>query len=212
MHFTSLLTETAQADRSARDFLGDDHPLVRILRRRSAAIRHSCVVGAMLLVAAAARLEGLRGATAVALAAAVVEAALALQIASLRWLARERAQDLIIEGRADLPLDAVRRERRRLLGRAHCDDLAGWLDRTWTVTERALKSPHSPSPPYNVAVIAAARKDLADISARLREGAPGVRGVALVERLLSEGGSPLYGGSVSALRQELRRIRFMLNA
>lgn len=145
-------------------------------------------------------------------AAVVVEAALALQIASLRFLARERARDLIIEGRADLPIDVVRRERRRLLDRDHCDDVAGWLERTWTVAERSLRSPFEPRPPFDVAVIAAGRDDLAEISARLRQDAPGVRGVALVERLLIEGGSPLHGDNVTALRQELRRIRFMLGA
>ena len=211
MHFTSLLVETAQQDRSAREFLGDDHPLVRVLHRTSVAIRRLLIVVAILACAAAAWLDGAHAAVAVIAAAAIVETFLALQLASLRWLARERAGDLIIQGRADLPLDDVRRERRRLLDRGHCDDLADWVDRTWTVAERSLRSPQPP-PFSSGRVIVAVRPELAEIAARLREDAPGVRGVALVERLLSEGGSPLHGGSVSALRQELRRIRFMLGA
>jgi hypothetical protein len=208
---TSLLAHTAQADQSAREFLGDDHPLVRVLRRTSAAMRHLLSVAVILVFAAVAWFDGAHAALAVMAAAAVVEVALALQLASLRWLA-ERACDLIIQGRADLPLDDVRRQRRRLLDRAHCDDLADWVDRTCTVAERSLRSPHQPATFFNARVILAARPELADISARLRKDAPGVRGVALLERLLSEGGSPLHGRSVSALRQELHRIRFTLGA
>jgi hypothetical protein len=212
VQFTSLLAHTAQADQPAREFLGDDHPLVRVLCRTSAAMRHLLSVAVVLVFAAVAWFDGAHVAPALIAAAAVVEVALALQLASLRWLARERACDLIIQGRADLPLDDVRRQRRRLLDRAHCDDLADWLDRTSAVAERSLRSPHQPAGFFNARVILAVRAELVDISARLREDAPGVRGVALVERLLSEGGSPLHGGSVSALRQELRRIRFMLGA
>jgi hypothetical protein len=127
------------------------------------------------------------------------------------WLAREHARDLMIQGRADLPVDAVRRQRRRLLDRGHCDDLADWVDRTRSVAERSLTS-RQPPRFHNARVIVAVRPELAEIATRLREDAPGVRGVALVERLLSEGGSPPHGGSVGALRQELRQIRFMLGA
>lgn len=211
MQLTSLLGHSAQADRSAREFLGRDHPLVRVLERTSAAVRQSLLVAVVLLGGAAAWLNGLHVAMAVTIAAALVEAILLLQVASLGWLARERACDLIVQGRADLPLDAVRRQRRRLLDRGHCDDLADWVDRTWMIAERSSR-PHQPPPFFNGRVILAVRPGLMEISARLREDNPGVRGVALVERLLSEGGSPLHGGSVSALRQELRRIRFMLGA
>jgi hypothetical protein len=209
---TSLLAHSAQADRSAREFLCDDHPLVRVLERTAVSVRQSFVVAVALLAGAVAWLDGAHVGLGVTVAAAVVEAVLVLRLAILRWLARERACDLIIQGRADLPLDAVRRQRCRLVDRTHCDDLADWLDRTLTVAERSLATPHQPAPFISSRVIVAVRTELAEISARLREEAPGVRGVALVERLLSEGGSPLHGASVSALRQELRRIRFMLGA
>jgi hypothetical protein len=113
----SLLAQTAQADDSAREFLGDGHPLVRVLHRTSQAIRHVLAVALILVLASAAWLDGARGALPLIAAALVVEVTLALRIASLVWLARERACDLIIQGRADLPLDVVRRQRRRLLDR-----------------------------------------------------------------------------------------------
>jgi hypothetical protein len=212
VHLISTLAHYEQADRSAREFLGEDHPLVRVLQRTSVTMLRLIVVAVVLLSAAAAWLDGLHAALGVIVAAAVVEAILALRIAYLAWLARERACDLIIEGRADLPLDVVRRQRRRLLDRKHCDDLADWVDRTWTVAERSLECRYEPCPLLNARVVAAVRPELAEIAGRLREGTPGVRGVALVERLLSEGGSALHGPSASALRQELRRIRFMLGA
>ena len=69
------------------------------------------------------------------------------------------------------------------------------------VAERSLRSRRQPAPFVSSRVMVAVRPELAEIAVRLRGDAPGVRGVALVERLLSEGGSPLHGGSVSALRQ-----------
>jgi hypothetical protein len=206
---TSLLGQAAHRDRAARELLGDEHPLVHVLQRTAAAVRQSLMVGVIALGAGTALFEGVHAALAVVASAAAVEVGLALQFACLRFRARERACDLIIQGRADLPLDAVRRERARLLDRGHCDDLADWVDRTCTVAERSLRS-HQPPPFFSGRVIVAVHAELAEIAERLREDAPGVRGVALVERLLSEGGSPLHGGSVAALREELRRIRFML--
>lgn len=175
---------------------------------------HLTVVAVMLVVAAGAWLGGAQAAPPVLVSAAVVEAVLALRIASLRWRARERACDLIIQGRASLPLDAVRRQRRRLLDRKHCDDLADWVDQTWTVAEHSLESGPLPLPLplLSARVIVAVRPELVQVAQRLREDAPGVRGVALVERLLTEGRSPLHGGSVDDLRRELRRIQFMLGA
>ena len=212
MQLTSLLAHSAQADRSAREFLGDDHPFVRVLARTAVAVRQSLVVAVAILGAGAAWVEGLAFAIEATAAAALVEAVLLVRLANLRWLVRERACDLIIHGRADLPLDAVRRQRCRLLDRAHCDDLADWVERTSAAAERSLGSRYQPARFVSSRVIVAVAPELAEIAARLREDAPGVRGVALVERLLSEGGSALHGGSVSALRQELRRIRFMLGA
>jgi hypothetical protein len=212
MQLTSRLAHSAQTDRSAREFLGDDHPLVRVMERASVAVGQSVVVAVVLVGGGAGWVEGLHVASEVTVAAALVEAVLLLRLANLRWLVRERACDLIIQGRADLPLDPVRRQRRRLQDRGHCEDLADWLDRTWMLAERSLGSRYQPAPFGSSRVIVSVRSELAEISARLREDAPGVRGVALVERLLSEGGSALHGASPSALRQELRRIRFMLGA
>jgi hypothetical protein len=210
MQLTSRLAHSPQTHRSAREFLGADHPLVRVMERASGAVLQSVVV--VLAGGGAGWVGGQHVASEVTVAAAMVEAGLLLRLANLRWLVRERACDLIIQGRADLPLDPVRRQRRRLLDRAHREDLADWLDRTWMLAERSVGSRYEPAPFGSSRVIVAVRSELAEIAARLREDAPGVRGVALVERLLSEGGSALHGGSVSALRQELRRIRFMLGA
>jgi hypothetical protein len=59
-------------------------------------------------------------------------------------------------------------------------------------------------------VIAAASADLIDIAGLLRGSPSSARGVAAAHRLVTNGGSPLYGGDARALRSELRRIRFLL--
>lgn len=92
MHFTSLLVETSAEDRSAREFLGDDHALVRVLHRTSVVIRQLLIVTVVFVCSARAWLDGAHAAIAVIAAAAVVDAVLALQLASLRWLARTRVR------------------------------------------------------------------------------------------------------------------------
>jgi hypothetical protein len=44
----------------------------------------------------------------------------------------------------------------------------------------------------------------------LRSEDPGLRGIAKAERLLGDGCSALYGHDAEALREELHRIRFLL--
>jgi hypothetical protein len=52
MQLTSLLAHSAQADRSAREFLGDDHPFVRVVAGTAVAVRQSLVVAVVLFAVA----------------------------------------------------------------------------------------------------------------------------------------------------------------
>jgi hypothetical protein len=61
-----------------------------------------------------------------------------------------------------------------------------------------------------VAVVAAVTGELGEIARLLRSGEAAVRGVAMLERLLTDGASALYGEDVRTLREELHRIRFIL--
>ena len=61
-------------------------------------------------------------------------------------------------------------------------------------------------------VAAAVLAELAAVAALLRSERPGLRGVALAERLLTDGASPLYGQDIGALREQLRRASFLLRS
>jgi hypothetical protein len=59
-------------------------------------------------------------------------------------------------------------------------------------------------------VLAAVEPQLRDLARLLRTDAAGVRGIALLDRLVTSGTSPLYGTRVAPLRDELGRIRYFL--
>jgi len=80
------------------------------------------------------------------------------------------------------------------------------------VTRRPAPVPASVRPLFDVRTVAAVVDDLQEIVALLRAGGTRARGVALAERLLTEGVSPLYGYDAIALRDELRRVRYLLTA
>ena len=67
-------------------------------------------------------------------------------------------------------------------------------------------------PLYSTRLIRAVAPDLAEIARLVRSGDPGLRGVATTQRLLCDGTSALYGHDVDVLRQELHRIRFLLES
>ena len=210
MHITSRLTASPQADRSARAVLGDDHPLARAVHRTSVAVERSCVVCLTAGISAGARLEGVHGALAFLVASTVVLAGLGCDLVLLAQRRRICARELIIEGRADLPLAAVRRERQRLLDPAHRDALAEQLGAIRREARRPVARPPAARPMFSLRVVAAVDPELNAVARRLRTEPTGIRGAAMAERLLTDGCSPLYGSSPQALREELRRISFML--
>jgi hypothetical protein len=59
-------------------------------------------------------------------------------------------------------------------------------------------------------VVAKVRPELLTIADLLRGDQPPVRGVAAAEQLLCGGGSSLFGRDVDLLRQDLRRVAFLL--
>lgn len=127
---------------------------------------------------------------------------------------RRRALDLIIAGDEDLPLDELEPVRRRLRdprGRAR---LAASLERCLGSAERWHEiAPHT-RPVGNMRLLLPHERDVRDIARLLRvETVPRVRGVALCESLLTDGvSSPLFREDGDALRRELGRIRFALDA
>jgi hypothetical protein len=64
---------------------------------------------------------------------------------------------------------------------------------------------------FQARVIDAVAGDLRRTAAELRAGAASARGVALAEGLVTRGDSPLHGREPEPLREELRRIRYLLS-
>jgi hypothetical protein len=174
------------------------------------AVERSCVVCGIACVSAVAHLEGAHGALAYLLAAVAVQAALACDLALLAGRRSLCARDLIVEGRADLPLPVVQRERTRLLDPARRAALADALEQIRRTAVRLVPGPPDARPLFHPRVVAAVDPQLAVVARVLRTEGAGVRGIAMVQRLLTDGASPLYGESPGALCEELRRIMFRL--
>jgi hypothetical protein len=211
MHRISRPLHSPHNDASAGALLGADHPLARVLERRRALLEQSLVVAAVLCASIVALADGLPAALALVIAAAIVQSALACTVAMLSCSKRAHVLDLIVEGRGDLPLHDVARERRCLLDRGHQHQLAGWLDGIRREAEEPVRTCRA-RPIFSVRVILAVAPDLATLAAQLRSGGTNLRGVAAAERLLIDGSSPLYGQDENLLSDELHRIRYLLRS
>jgi hypothetical protein len=93
--------------------LGRDHPLVQAMETLHTAIRQWCVVVAVVIGGGIAFLEGHKWAVPLTLAGAAVLVLVSMIVIAARGRTRDRAIDLILDGRDDLPIAAVQRERRR---------------------------------------------------------------------------------------------------
>jgi hypothetical protein len=131
---------------------------------------------------------------------------------ALRVRARWEARDLIAHGEEHLELPPVQRERRRLLSDRNRRSLAASIERmlAQAAAPPPRIAPAGTRPLFDVRVICAVSDDLHAIGALLRAGAPSARGVALVETLVTGGGSELYGHELEPLREQLRRVRYLL--
>lgn len=67
-------------------------------------------------------------------------------------------------------------------------------------------------PFYRSHVLAAVEPQLLDVARLLDAEGAGVRGIAMLDRLITSGTSPLYGSRVEPLRDELGRIRYLLGS
>jgi hypothetical protein len=198
------------ATRSARELLGAEHPLARVEARLNVALTGSAVVAALLCAGVAALLDGLSVGLSLTVAAALAQTILAARVALLLESRREHVLDLIIEGRGDLPIAAVERQRRRLLDPARRRGLASAFEE---IRDEALRPPaRDPRmrPIFDRRVIAAVAPELTTIAALLRDDVANLRGIALAQRLVTDGISPLYRSDVRLLRDELRRLEYHL--
>jgi hypothetical protein len=216
-HFPRLFTaheRPAAAERAgaehalAEALLGARHPLVGLLGRIEKVFEQLVWVTAV----QAAGLVLLAGGTAfglsLAVAAAVVQLSLACRAAALRTCRRELCLELIVEGHATLPLPCIEQACRRLLDGRTRALLARSID-DLVASAACPPKPPAARPLTDPRVIRDAAPELRHVAALLRAG-PAVRGVALVEWLLTSAATPLYGSEVEPLRQELRRALYLL--
>jgi hypothetical protein len=192
----------------AAALLGEQHPLARALDLLDVASRQSLVVAGVIVMSAVGIASHVRYAVSVLVGAAVVEFALGAVLALLVEQTRERARDLIIQGREDLPLQAVASERERLLNPHVRRGLARALERVLRAAEDYERLTISSRPPPGTRCLRAVAPELREIAAGLRAEEVGVRAVARVARLLTGGyASPVYTGRLGEVRLELERIR-----
>ena len=196
----------------ARDLLGSSHPLVRATRRFEIACLQllsglAFVAAIVLFVHGSARRSEL--------AAGIVVCIGLSGLAMLRWSSRRQsALDVIIAGYEDLPLDELEPVRQRLQDPRRRAQVASSLERCLQSAERWHRTAPQFRPIANVRLLLPLRDDVREIQRLLCQGdLPRVRGVALCEWLLTDGAtSPLYQSDADAVRRELGRIRFALDA
>jgi hypothetical protein len=190
----------------AEAVLGLGHPLVCAMERVRVVIAQMLVTGA-LSAGAVVTAAHESSAAPLALAAGVVELGLACRLAVCLDRKREEARNLIADGRDELPLAVVQKERRRLADPRHRAHLARWTDGL------TLGGDGWPAHPIgSVGTFRAVTPELREVAALLRSGTGGIRGVALMEKLLTRGCSSLYGNEAGALRGELGRVRYYLRS
>jgi hypothetical protein len=137
---------------------------------------------------------------------------LALLTLHARACLRECVLDLMIEGRGSLPIRWVARERRRLLERRYRESLARQLEAVRKIAERPLERRLAPHELLDARVIAAVGPRIRQIAALLVSDRAALPGIAMTERVLSDGTSSLYGRDPDVLKRDLRRISYLLEA
>jgi hypothetical protein len=191
--------------------VSDDHPLTRASAALDATVRQLLVVAAMFAGSIAAALEHDSWARALAIASAIVLVGFVAATLLRRQTRRDRALDLILEGRQSVPVSVVQRQCRRLsrpktqrtLARALNSMVDDTLRRSWPL-------PLSSRPLLHRPLIARLQREIRAVAELLGSGSATIRGVAFCERLVTDGASPLYGEDPLALNAELCRARTLL--
>jgi hypothetical protein len=195
----------------AETLLGVGHPLAAVIHSAKTARDQVAVVAAIQVVAGILLYENAPFAVPLAVAGGVVQALQGCRLAVLRSRRRDICRELIISGGDWLPLDVVQGESRRLSSCRHQARLAGAVDQIAEIADSGRCQGHQRGVISDVSVLRRSLLDLREIAALLLLlGGAGVRGVALVERLLMFGDSALYGTELEQLRQELSRARSLL--
>ena len=195
---------------TAHDLLGAGHPLARIEARVHTLILQSTATLTVATLVGLAWLVEPNGGYAISLvAAAVVQAALAIAFVLTVHARRDAALRLIAYGRGGLPVKAVARLRRRLLQPQQRERLARSLEELRCEAARPLRGR---LPLYSRGVVRSVDSELEKVTRLLRAQHVSPDGVAMALLVLSAESSPLFGDDPELLRGELGRVAFVLGS
>jgi hypothetical protein len=195
----------------AASVLGREHPLARALSLENAVTRQLLVAFLALSVAGAAVLARVDVSWILLGAAAFVFVMLVAGLVFTRHLVRVRACRMLADGQGSVLLPAVNRERRRLASRRERQRLARSLEQLLRDARRWNEIAPLYRPLPGVECLQSTGEEVEAIVALLRSERARTQGVAMTEVFLTSGSeSPLYSGDVEVLREELNRIRYVL--
>lgn len=196
----------------AASVLGPDHELVHVLARRRALTVQILITSLPLAFAIVGLVRGTASAPVVLGAAAVVQLGLLVAVPYFRTRTREIAEELIAAGHDAAPrLRIVDEHFQRLTSSQERERMARSLEHLLRDAQRWYSILPAYRPP-GVLSLRFTEPEARDVVALLRADGAQARGIALTARLLGDGASPLYGAEADELREELRRIRYLLAA
>jgi hypothetical protein len=190
--------------------LGAGHPLVRDLEQLATAVNQLLVVAGVFAGSVVAWLEGFLAAVSLIAAAAPTGLLFTCRLAVLVESRRANVLELISEGRADLPISAVQQMCARIGRATHRQRLARSVNALLESKVQRWDLVVSPWRSLSADVVAPILHELMEISALLRDDEAGLQGIAMMERLLTDGTSSLHGDDAQLLGEDLRRARFLL--
>jgi hypothetical protein len=186
-----------------------DHPLARVAEALRCTAHQWNHVAAVLIGSVIARAQGERWASGLVVSSGGVLVALSLLLAVRVQTRRDCVTALILDGREDLPVAVLQRERRRLLSPIAIASCWRGVWRSWLARRQRLGpgGVRLVPPLSEPRVVAPFTDELRELAAVLRTGQVSALSVARLERLVTHATSPLYGHDVRALCEELRRVR-----
>lgn len=198
--------DIALAERS----LGDREPLVGLLERYASALAQLTV--ALTITTASAFVFIAGHAVALPVLIGGCSAALGFGVHTLVCAMdrHDRVLELIVADRSGVPIHVMRRELARLREPAHRTSIAQAYDAIGAPPDPGGRVPHRACVVVVPSVVAQVRPELQSVASLLRGERPPLRGVAAAERLLCAGESSLFGRDVEVLRQDLRRVAYLL--
>ena len=196
---------------SAEALLGLGHPLVTVLSASLTALEQVLAVAASQAVGAILLYEQVALGLPLVIASGFVQTALGCRVALLASRRREICRGLIIAGHERLALADVELECRRLGGARLRSRLARSIEEVADIGAGRRFDLRIGPPLFHLRVLRQVAPELREVGRLLRDDRASVRGVALVEWLMTSGESPLYGAQLQLLRQELGRARYLLS-